>query len=435
MCGWAEPHSQESVEMIVRQGLAAPSRVEFKFFFWTTDFLEAARRSRFNLFILWLNPGCFSRKDTVKQPLGRAMNWDDHGNEIDAYDFITGLKREFNRPVVAVSNCLKYESKTELEEAGADAVFWMPFGIDEFLSALSRCLKTPRRGVEKKDSPAKPVFTVLIGHRNGIGDGWELMVKQKLQTRYDLRFFRFGDDGGFYPGPDNRYRTKFLELVARESFDLILVYSHMGWGEIELFAGLRAQYGKPIIATSGLTNAERDERLKAAGIMVLPFPYSMEEFMKVLDACLEPERPAASSCESVIPSRKTRPLRIVMVNDENGVLESFGTILRWWFKDATILSFNNGAEALKELSQTEPDLLITDDRMPVMHGSELCERLLEWEVTYPIIVDSAWEPTEQWVREFADQGLNVFFLPLPFLIENLRKVLETAGLKISTGNP
>jgi len=41
-------------------------------------------------------------------------------------------------------------------------------------------------------------------------------------------------------------------------------------------------------------------------------------------------------------------------------------------------------------------------------------------------VDSAWEPTEQWVRELANQGLNVSFLPLPFDVASLRNLVEAA---------
>jgi CheY-like chemotaxis protein len=126
------------------------------------------------------------------------------------------------------------------------------------------------------------------------------------------------------------------------------------------------------------------------------------------------------------PLRETRPLRIVMVNDESCVLQSFEILLRGWFKDVTLLLYANGVEAWQELSQTEPDLLITDDAMPVMRGSELCQRLLDRKVTYPIIVNSPWEPTEQWVREFASRGLNVFFLPMPFDTESLRRLLESS---------
>jgi len=129
------------------------------------------------------------------------------------------------------------------------------------------------------------------------------------------------------------------------------------------------------------------------------------------------------------PPRKSRPLRIVIVNDEEGPLRSFEIVIRRWFKDVTMLFFDNGAAALEELLQTNPDLLITDDTMPVMGGDKLCQHLFDRQVTYPIIVHSSWEPTEQWVRGFANRGLNVTFLPVPFDVESILKAVETA-LKI-----
>jgi mannitol/fructose-specific phosphotransferase system IIA component (Ntr-type)/CheY-like chemotaxis protein len=125
-------------------------------------------------------------------------------------------------------------------------------------------------------------------------------------------------------------------------------------------------------------------------------------------------------------SQKTRPLRIVMVNDEPGVLKSFEIIIQRWFKDVVVLCFDNSAAAYDELMRTDPDLLITDDTMPGMSGHELCQRLFDSRVAYPIIVDSAWEPTEQWVREFASRGLNISFLPVPCDIESILKAVEAA---------
>jgi mannitol/fructose-specific phosphotransferase system IIA component (Ntr-type)/CheY-like chemotaxis protein len=130
------------------------------------------------------------------------------------------------------------------------------------------------------------------------------------------------------------------------------------------------------------------------------------------------------------PLRKAHPLRIVIVNDEEGPLRSFEIIIRHRFKHVTILCFGNGAEALQELMQTDPDLLITDDIMPGMGGQELCQRLFDRQITYPIILHSSWgESAEQWVREFANRGNRISFLAVPFGVEDLSKAVE-AALKI-----
>jgi len=129
--------------------------------------------------------------------------------------------------------------------------------------------------------------------------------------------------------------------------------------------------------------------------------------------------------------RKSRPLRIVMVNDEEGPLRSCELVIRRWFKDVTLLSFSDSSEAWQELSRTDPDLLITDDTMPVLGGEEIVRRLADREATYPIVVLSSWgDITERWVMEFAIRGFNVSLLPVPFDIKSFAKALETA-LKIT----
>jgi CheY-like chemotaxis protein len=126
------------------------------------------------------------------------------------------------------------------------------------------------------------------------------------------------------------------------------------------------------------------------------------------------------------PLQEARPLRIVMVNDEPIIHDVFGMLLRDWFKGVILQLYPNGFEAWQELSQTEPDLLITDDKMSGMSGDELCLRLLDKKVSFPIVVNSAWEETEKWVREFASRGLPVSFLPIPCDIVSFRKVVEAA---------
>src|SRR5688572_11688174 len=66
--------------------------------------------------------------------------------------------------------------------------------------------------------------------------------------------------------------------------------------------------------------------------------------------------------------RRPSPTRIVMANDEPAMLELTEDVIRCWFPQINLLSFENGAIALEELSKADPDLLITDDNMPRMHG-------------------------------------------------------------------
>lgn len=142
-CGYMDAGLQGLIGLLLQKGLGTQSSVEPKYFTWTTDFLNAARQSRFDLFILLLNPGIYSRKDNTERALPREPDWDDHGDEINAYELIARLKREFDKPVFVISNEVKYSSSAELAKAGADAIFWMPFGPDEFQSALQRFLKVP----------------------------------------------------------------------------------------------------------------------------------------------------------------------------------------------------------------------------------------------------------------------------------------------------
>jgi DNA-binding NtrC family response regulator len=143
-----------------------------------------------------------------------------------------------------------------------------------------------------------------------------------------------------------------------------------------------------------------------------------------------PRQDAALQCSDAQAKeelqRRSGPFRIVMVNDEPYVLQSFEIVLRDWFKLGTPLLYLNPFEAWQELCQTDPDLLITGDAMPGLRGSEICQRLLARKVSYPIIVNSTWEPTETWARDLANRGLNVSFLPLPAQLADLRNLVEAA---------
>jgi len=111
------------------------------------------------------------------------------------------------------------------------------------------------------------------------------------------------------------------------------------------------------------------------------------------------------------------PPRIVIVDDEEDSLETADLIVRYWFKNATILKFQSGEQAWHELLLADPDLLITDWNRPGLDGRDLLTRLAERKVKYPIIVASA-HAEEEHVQEFWNRGLNVKLLSKPYSMES-----------------
>ena len=128
---------------------------------------------------------------------------------------------------------------------------------------------------------AKPAFSVLIGHRGCIGEAWAAIIRFILEQEYDLRFFYFAGDDGFDVG----HRDELLALVKEQHFDLIMVYSYLSLPEErELFAGIKAHYGKPIIASN--IGIAKPVAMKADGADIfLPSLSTVDDLRKALEAC------------------------------------------------------------------------------------------------------------------------------------------------------
>ena len=117
--------------------------------------------------------------------------------------------------------------------------------------------------------------------------------------------------------------------------------------------------------------------------------------------------------------RKTHPPRIVILDDAEGSKYLCKLLLKDWFKEVTVKEFENGDDAWNELSQTDPDLLIT--RLPVS-GRELLPLLAERNVKYPILVTSSFFGEKE-VRQAVDPNLNVTYLPLPYTVKQFYREL------------
>ncbi len=85
-------------------------------------------------------------------------------------------------------------------------------------------------------------------------------------------------------------------------------------------------------------------------------------------------------------------LTLLYVEDEEDTRKEFAHFLRHIF--GTLVTVNNGTEALAAYREQLPDIIITDICMPEMDGLALAGEIRKTDRTIPIIVLSAYEQVE-----------------------------------------
>ncbi len=130
--------------------------------------------------------------------------------------------------------------------------------------------------------------------------------------------------------------------------------------------------------------------------------------------------------ERTAPEAYRKFEKTVLVVDDNDV---FRSILAEWLKlidaELTVLTAENGSQAVSVLNTAEVDLVITDLRMPVMDGSELTLWLSESKPATPVIVMSAFSDFDTLLR-LESQGSYFFDKPLDYrsLANTVRALLD-----------
>ena len=130
-------------------------------------------------------------------------------------------------------------------------------------------------------------------------------------------------------------------------------------------------------------------------------------------------------------------IRVLIVDDEIAVCRLIEYLVPWEQLEMTSVGYaNNGPEAYRQIREKQPDIVLTDIRMPGFDGLELIEKIREEEKTTA-------ENGEEGVLfvlisgyrefEFAKQAIRFGveeYLLKPIQKEELIKVLEQAGEKI-----
>jgi CheY-like chemotaxis protein len=117
--------------------------------------------------------------------------------------------------------------------------------------------------------------------------------------------------------------------------------------------------------------------------------------------------------------------RVLLVDDEQAFLEAQSEILRRM--GYCVAESRNAMSALKlfEENPHQFDLIITDEIMPGMAGSEMCRRMLEVRPDLPIIIVTAGLELPRTLAKAALYGVGQVLLK-PVLKQELRRAMEKA---------
>lgn len=122
-----------------------------------------------------------------------------------------------------------------------------------------------------------------------------------------------------------------------------------------------------------------------------------------------------------------RPQRLVLIDDEPGVLRALGLLLQTMHFE--VLSFNSGRDAIKLICE-EPaiDLVVTDLRMPDLDGLQVLKLVQRLCPELPVIVMSghACQSDIQGLQNHGAKG----FLPKPFTPSQFKTALQNAALEM-----
>lgn len=126
--------------------------------------------------------------------------------------------------------------------------------------------------------------------------------------------------------------------------------------------------------------------------------------------------------------------RIVLVDDEPLILAGIASLVNWEDYDCTIVGkATNGPSAYDMILELQPDILITDIRMPVLDGLELVEKCQKAGCTFAFIVLTNLEEF-QLVRKALSLGASDYLVKLDLdpdsLLLSLGRAKETCDLMV-----
>jgi len=109
------------------------------------------------------------------------------------------------------------------------------------------------------------------------------------------------------------------------------------------------------------------------------------------------------------PGAQDAAVKLLYVEDEPITRDAVCTLVRRRFPELTIVTATNGKEGVERFLTEEPDLIITDIKMPMMHGIEMARRIRGVKGNVPIIVTTAHSDME-YLLDAIEIGISQYVL-------------------------
>jgi DNA-binding NtrC family response regulator len=114
--------------------------------------------------------------------------------------------------------------------------------------------------------------------------------------------------------------------------------------------------------------------------------------------------------------------KVLVVDDQIGVLESFKEILK--IKDYEVTGFQSGKDAIESMKTTKYDFAFVDLKMPEMDGIEVLKKIKESDHTVEVIIVTAYASEESFANAITLGAME--YLRKPFLMGEVYALAERA---------
>jgi signal transduction histidine kinase len=111
---------------------------------------------------------------------------------------------------------------------------------------------------------------------------------------------------------------------------------------------------------------------------------------------------------------------ILYVEDEIDILQAFSEIMGRWVVKLYVAG--NGLEGLAQFEKYQPDIIISDIKMPKMDGLEMCRRIKEINPKVKTVIMSAHSDADYFINAI-ELGIDGFLLK-PIFGEKLKKLIQ-----------